>query len=200
MQNNGGSLVAQAVVQLAAAKGLRSVTLVAPGGGIEWSALSPHLTALGGTLVLGEGDALKHEFLKTMRDLPPGALGLNGSGGSAANSVARALARGATLVTYGAARRREAALSAALDLFTVGDLSARGFSLQAWAEKQNGAALAADIAAAAAACASEEGGGKELKRASVSFLVAREPFEDFSAALKRATAAVTDRPVVLRMK
>ena len=196
VQNNGGSLIAQAVIQLARAKGVRTITLVAPGGAIEWSALQPHLTALGGTLVLSEADALKHEFLKTIKDLPPGALGLNGSGGAAASAVAHALRQGATLVTYGASRRKEAALTAPLSFFTESALTAKGFSLHAWARARGEKALRADIAAAALACSAEEG----KPHAAATFLVAREPFEDFAAALKRTTAAVTDRPVVLRFK
>ena len=196
MQNNGGSLVAQAVVQLAAARGLRTVSLVREGAGPEWEALSPHLTALGATLVLPERAAGKHEFAKTLRDLPPGALGLNGSGGAAALAVARALGKGATLVTYGAASGREAALAAPLDLWTVGDLTARGFSLSAWLAALSAPARAAEVAEAAAACASVE--GKEgAKRAAVALLVAREPFADFAAALKRSGAPGNARPVVL---
>lgn len=186
VQNNGASTVAQAVVQLAAAKGVRTVTLVRPGTGPEWDQLVPHLTSLGATLVASEEEAGRHEFAKTLKDLPAGVLGLNSSGGAAATLVARSLAQGATLVTYGTAGRRPA-ITVPLDLFTARDLTLRGFNLDAAVKAGARAARDAEVAGAV----------KAVADGSVKLLVAREPFKDFAAALERTYRPSNQRKVVL---
>jgi trans-2-enoyl-CoA reductase len=187
--NDGANLVSQALVQLAAARGLKTVTLIRADTGPHFDVLSPHLTALGAGMVLSEAAAATHAFTKTLADFKGGVLGLNASGGAAALTVARALAPGATLVTYGTASRRTPALTAPLDLFTAADLTLRGFSLGAWAARTAKGARDSEVAAAAKAVSGAA--------PAVRTLVAREPFADFGAALKRATAAVCERPVVL---
>jgi NADPH:quinone reductase-like Zn-dependent oxidoreductase len=189
VQNNASSLVSQAVTQLAAAAGVRCVSLVrAPGGaGASWSDVAPHLSSLGATLVVSEEQAGRHEFAKTLRDLPAGVLGLNSSGGAAATLVARALAPRATVVTFGAAAPRAAALTAPLDLFTAADLTFRGFSAAAHL-----GALPKDARDAAA----REAAGLVASGA-VKLLVVREPFSGFAAALKRAYALGAERQVTL---
>lgn len=189
MLNDGANLVSQALVQLAAARGVKTVVLVRPDSGPRFDAYSPHLSALGAGLVISEAAAASHAFTKTLADFKGAVLGVNASGGAAALTVARALAHGATLVTYGTASRRTPALSAPLDLFTAADLHARGFSLGAWAARTAPGARSGEVAEAAKAVAGSA--------PAVRLLVAREPFADFAAALKRATAPVCERPVVL---
>ena len=189
MLNDGASLVSQAVVQLAARAGVKAVTLIREGTGPAFDALSPHLTALGAALVVSEANAATHAFAKTLRDFKGAVLGLNASGGAAALTTARALAPRATLVTYGTPSRRTPALTAPLDLFTVSDLTLRGFSLGAWAERTQKEGRDGEVAAAARAV----GGAAPA----IKLLVAREPFADFALALKRATAPGTERPIVL---
>ncbi len=185
--NNGGSLVSQALVQLAKAKGVTTVTLVAPGSGPAWKDISPHLTAVGASLVVGEGEAATHEFKKTLADFKGAVLGLNSSGGSAALTVARSLAPGGTLVTFGTSTRRTPSITAPLDIFTALNLTLKGFNLEAALRGLDKGARNGEVAGAASSVAAGE----------VKLLVAREPFADFNAALKRATTPGVERPVVL---
>jgi mitochondrial enoyl-[acyl-carrier protein] reductase / trans-2-enoyl-CoA reductase len=182
VQNGAGSTVGQAVIQIAAAKGVKTVNLVRHGG--EWAKVVAHLQGLGATTVVAEEQAGKHEFRKTLADVGAGTIGLNSTGGAAAGLVARALAPGATLVTYGSSSGRP--VSAPLDLFTHKDLSLRGFNLEASLGKLDKAerdAFARDAVAAVA-------------NGSIKLLVAREPFRDFNVALGR-TLSPHQRKVVL---
>lgn len=180
--------MAQAVVQLASARGVRVIVLVRPGSGPEWDKLSPHLTSLGAALVVSEAEAARHEFAATLKDYPGAALALNSSGGDAATVVARALAPGGTLVTYGS-WGRAAALRAPLDLFTAHDITAKGLNLDAWLRSLPRAQRDAEVKGAVAAVAS----------GAVRLLVAREPFADFGAALARTYRPSNERKVVLTM-
>ncbi len=177
MQNNGMSMVGQAVTQLASAAGARCLSLVrlAPGRELSWAEIVPHLTSIGAALVVSEDEASRHEFAKTLKDLPPAVLGFNSSGGAAATLVARSLGRGATLVTYGSAARRPA-VALPLDVFTAGDLRARGFN--AAAHLASLSKTDRDAVAQSAAALVSTG--------AVKLLVAREPFRDFGDALGRA--------------
>jgi trans-2-enoyl-CoA reductase len=184
VQSGADGLVGQAVVQLAAAKGVKTVNIArgSPAGG--WAKLSEHLQGLGATAVVSEEAADKHAFRRLLADLAPAKLGLNGTGGAAAGAVARALGEGATLVSYGgsaASGGRASALQLPLSLFAQKDLTAKGFSLDRALSQQPKAARDAAAREAVAAAAS----GK------VRLLVAREPFKDFAAVLPRALAAVS---------
>jgi NADPH:quinone reductase-like Zn-dependent oxidoreductase len=190
MLNNGSSLVSQAVVQLASKAGLRSVSLVRSDSGIEWEKLAPHITAIGATLVVSEAQAGRHEFAKTMADLPKAKLALNSSGGPAALLLARHLAKGATLVTCGSEGRR-AAISAPLDIFTAQDLSLRGLNVEAWSAGLSKEARDKAVAEAVGSLFAAEGAWR------LRLLVAREPFKDFAVALKRTYAPGNDRQVSL---
>jgi trans-2-enoyl-CoA reductase len=182
VQNGAGSTVGQTVIQLAAAKGVKTVNLVRHGG--DWSKVVAHLQGLGATTVVAEEQAGKHEFRKTLADVGAGKLGLNATGGAAAGLVARALAPGATLVTYGSSSGRP--VSAPLDLFTHKDLTLRGFNLDK--AVGSGDKAARDTLAREAVAAVANG--------SIKLLVAREPFRDFGVALGR-TLQPHQRKVVL---
>ena len=189
MLNDGANLVSQALVQLAASRGIKTVSLVRPGTGPAFETLSPHLTALGASIVLRETEAASHVFKKTLADFKGAKLGVNASGGAAALTVARALAPRGTLVTYGTASRRTPAISAPLDLFTASELALKGFNLALWGAAAPKETRDADIAEATRAVSGAS--------PAVKLLVAREPFSDFTAALKRATSAGNERTVVL---
>ncbi len=172
VQNGAGSTVGQAVIQLAAARGIITVNMLRQHP--EWAKMVAHLQGIGGTSVVSEEAAGRHDFRKMLADFPPPKLGLNGVGGAPAGVVARALGAGATLVTYGAASGRP--VSVPLDLFTHKDLTLRGFSL---AKAAGGASKAERDAAATAAVSAVTSGA-------VTLLVAREPFADFNIALERS--------------
>lgn len=141
-------------------------------------------------VVVDEDFARTPAFAKTLADLPGPKAGFNSVGGVSGGVVAKALGAGASFVTYGSASRQAVRLPASL--FTGKGLVARGFNLEA---ALAGKPKAARDAAVQAAIADVRGTPKEAK---VKLLLAREPFADFGAALKRATTR-GQRKVVLVM-
>ena len=98
--NNGASAVGQALIQYAAAAGLRTVAIVPKASVSDWANAVYHLQGLGATIVVDSGLAGTPAFAKLLADLPPAKLGVNGSGGACFKAVASAVAPGATVVTY----------------------------------------------------------------------------------------------------
>ena len=225
VQNNAGSTVGQAVVQYAAAKGLLTVNIMRPRG--DWGAIVNHMQGQGATIVVDEDYARTPAFGKLLADLPPPRLGLNSVGGPAFTSVARALGRGASLVTYGGVARQPLRLSSAL--LTAKGLTLKGFSLAEAVAGMDKPARDAAVGAALADVRGGDAGGWGWGRnntavsppsvtplpntpmyifqssslivflaARVKLLVARESFGDFGTALKRSLAR-GERKVVLVM-
>ncbi len=120
MQNAANSGVGQYVIQLAAAKGIKTVNLVRD------TACAPTLEKLGADLILADDDSA--------RDHLPGnckpALALNAVGGDSATRVMGMLAPDATLVTYGAMSRKALKVPNSFLLFR--NLSLQGFWLTRW--------------------------------------------------------------------
>ena len=127
------------------------------------------------------------KFARLLADLAPASLGLNGTGGSAASSVLRALAPGAELVTYGCMSGQP--VRAGTDVFTLRGITLSGASLHASLTAMPKAARDAAVRAAV----DDVSGGEQAR---VRLLLAREPFADFPAALARAVRA-GERTVVL---
>lgn len=182
VQNNAGSAVGQAVVQVAAQHGLRTLNIVQSNGAFE--DVSTHLKAFGGSVVISDAHAARYEFVtKVLADLPKAKLGLNGAGGAAASAVARALAPGSTMVTYDSNGKP---VSAPLSWFTQQALTLQGFNLAAKLASMPKAELDKVVEDALAQVAA----GK------FKVLVAREPAKDFELALKRALST-PERQIVL---
>lgn len=155
IQNAANSAVGRAVLQLACARGLRVVCLVRDRPGIQ--AVMEELRAMGAAAVactssLDGGSSKKRQ--EALRGLPPGALGLNAVGGPSACEVARLLAPGATMVTYGGMSKQSVELSTGAFIFR--DLRARGFWLTAWTRT----ASPADVTKALEECATAMRDGK----------------------------------------
>lgn len=115
--------VGMAVAQLGAARGLRVVTIIgnAPASAEAIATLKEH----GSYMAVTDAYARSAAFRKLLADLPVPRLALNGRGGPAATDAARALAQGATLVTYGGA-----AVQVPASLLVARGLRLEGFSLQ----------------------------------------------------------------------
>lgn len=182
VQNNASSAVGQAVIQLAAERGLRTINIARPTP-TGWADLSHHLTGIGGSVVVDEAAASRAaEFRKLLADVPAPKLGLNGVGGAAAAAVARSLGAGATLVTYGGR-----ALSLPAATFTSKALTLKGVRASDVAGLVKGGSDKSARDAAVRDAAAKIAAGK------LKLLVAREPFADFGVALKRATSG--DEPL-----
>lgn len=120
IQNGATSAVGQAVIQIAAAKGIKTVNVVRERPNMDETVSS--LRALGASLVTTE--ARLASDLKAS-GLPAPALALNCVGGSAALAVTKPLRPGGVMVTYGGMSQQPVSIPTSLLIFK--DISFRGF-------------------------------------------------------------------------
>ncbi len=123
IQNAANSAAGRAVIQIAHELGLKTVNVV------RRAELLTDLRAEGGDVVLLEGEKLRDE----VREQTAGAeirLGLNAVGGESALRLMNCLARGGTLVTYGAMSLQPLKIPNGLLIFK--DLRFRGIWINKW--------------------------------------------------------------------
>ncbi|MEP7071611.1 MAG: 2-enoyl thioester reductase domain-containing protein, partial [Verrucomicrobiota bacterium] len=123
IQNAANSAAGRAVIQIAHELGLKTVNVV------RRAELVTDLRAEGGDVVLLEGEKLRDE----VREQTAGAeirLGLNAVGGESALRLMNCLARGGTLVTYGAMSLQPLKIPNGLLIFK--DLRFRGIWINKW--------------------------------------------------------------------
>jgi mitochondrial enoyl-[acyl-carrier protein] reductase / trans-2-enoyl-CoA reductase len=150
VQNAANSAVGGYLVQLAKARGIRTVNIVR-----RASAQGP-VQALGGDVVLVDGDDPGRDDLAArVREATSGAsiaLGIDAVGGLATGRLAQAVAAGGTLVNYGAMSGEDCAISPAALIFR--GITLRGFWLARWfktAPPQTRAAVFGELAGLIAA-------------------------------------------------
>lgn len=184
IQNNAGSTVAQAVVQLAAKKGVKTINIMRPRD--NWDDYVNHLHGLGATIVVTEEFTRTPDFAKLVADLPAPKLGLNSVGGASAATVANALGDNATFVSFGAMETQAVQVpnAALVDK----NITVRGFNFSKWMASLDASAREAFIASTL----------EDARTESVRILLASEPFVDFDAALTRAMEP-GERKVVMVM-
>lgn len=125
LQNAANSAVGRCVIQLAKALGLKTASLVRRAG------LIAELESLGGDLVLEDTpEAGKILKAKLQENEAKPLLALNAVGGDSAATLAKSLAPGGTLVTYGAMGKKPLTLPNGLLIFN--DLRAAGFWITRW--------------------------------------------------------------------
>lgn len=134
VQNAANSGVGRAVIQIAKARGIRTVNVVRRPG------LEMELRAAGADVVLEEGIGLGKRIDAAIEGAPLW-LGLNAVGGDCALELAKALTPSATLVTYGAMAKQPLSLPNGLLIFK--DLILRGFWISAWYRRASASELAA---------------------------------------------------------
>ncbi|XP_060164943.1 enoyl-[acyl-carrier-protein] reductase, mitochondrial isoform X1 [Globicephala melas] len=154
IQNASNSGVGQAVIQIAAALGLRTINVVrdrcvgrpdpstplgpfhlAPAGAHvstrpDIQKLTDRLKNLGAHHVVTEEELRKHEMKNFLKDVPQPQLALNCVGGKSSTELLRHLAPGGTMVTYGGMAKQPVIASVSLLIFK--DLKLRGFWLSQW--------------------------------------------------------------------
>jgi mitochondrial enoyl-[acyl-carrier protein] reductase / trans-2-enoyl-CoA reductase len=136
VQNAGNSAVGRAAVQLGREWGLRSISVVRHREGEEMDKLRQEMVALGADAVITEKelaakDAKDHIEAITGGERPK--LGLNAVGGQATLDMAKQMAKGGHIVTYGAMSRKPLTIPASLLIFK--DLHFDGFWLSAWSDR-----------------------------------------------------------------
>nr|XP_031539466.1 enoyl-[acyl-carrier-protein] reductase, mitochondrial [Vicugna pacos] len=128
IQNASNSGVGQAVIQIAAALGLRTINVVRDRPDIQ--KLTERLRNLGADHVITEEELRKHEMKNFLKDVPQPRLALNCVGGKSSTELLRHLAPGGTMVTYGGMAKQPVIASVGLLIFK--DLKLRGFWLSQW--------------------------------------------------------------------
>jgi len=127
--SNGG--VGLAVAQYAFSKRLRTINIVRQGN--YYTETVERMKQLGAYIVCPPDYVNSWEFRRTISDIPPPKLALNGLGGPSVAQLARVLAPGGTLVTYGGASLQPVQVPTSALMFN--DINLRGFWLPNWIEK-----------------------------------------------------------------
>ncbi|XP_023075186.1 enoyl-[acyl-carrier-protein] reductase, mitochondrial isoform X2 [Piliocolobus tephrosceles] len=112
IQNASNSGVGQAVIQIAAALGLRTINVVRDRPDIQ--KLSDRLKSLGAEHVITEEELRRPEMKNFFKDMPQPRLALNCVGGKSSTELLRQLARGGTMVTYGGMAKQPVIASVAM--------------------------------------------------------------------------------------
>lgn len=99
IQNAANSGVGQAVIQIAAARGINTINVIRDRP--EFTELSDKLKAIGASHVIKEEALRKHEIKELFKTCPKPKLALNGVGGKSATELLRHLQIGGSMVTYG---------------------------------------------------------------------------------------------------
>ncbi|KAI8632824.1 NAD(P)-binding protein [Xylariaceae sp. FL1651] len=139
VQNGANSGVGRAAIQLGRLWGYRSINVVrARPDPADTQSLKDELTRLGATHVVTEDEFLAREFKDRVAEWTRGAregirLGLNCVGGKSAQTIAKTLGTGGTMVTYGGMARQPVALPTGLLIFK--DIRFVGFWLSRWADR-----------------------------------------------------------------
>ncbi|KAG2011554.1 trans-2-enoyl-CoA reductase [Coprinopsis cinerea AmutBmut pab1-1] len=131
IQNGANSAVGQAVIQIAAAEGYKTINLVRNRDNID--RLKDQLTKLGATHVLTYDDLTDkstRDKIKQWTGGKPIRLGLNCVGGKETTLMARYLGQDAHLVSYGAMSKQPLSLPTSLFIFK--NLTANGFWQSQW--------------------------------------------------------------------
>lgn len=126
IQNAANSGVGRCAIEIAKARGLKSINLV------RREELIPELKALGADHVLLDDDNLRHK-IKEITGGKPIKLALNTVGGDSAFRLTFTLAPGGIMVTYGGMSKQPIKLGTGLLIFK--DIQMRGFWVSRWYKK-----------------------------------------------------------------
>ncbi|XP_003471303.1 enoyl-[acyl-carrier-protein] reductase, mitochondrial isoform X1 [Cavia porcellus] len=128
IQNASNSGVGQAVIQIAAALGLRTINVVRNRPDIQ--KLTDRLKGLGAEHVITEEELRRPEIKNLLKDVPEPRLALDCVGGKSSTELLRHLAPGGTMVTYGGMAKQPVTASVSLLIFK--DVRLRGFWMSQW--------------------------------------------------------------------
>jgi len=134
IQNGANSMTGLSVIQIAASRGVKTINIIRRAR-TDYPALVERMKQYGATVVIGDDYSRTSEFRKLISDQPKPKLALNCVGGATATEMARLLAPGGTLVTYGGMGLKPVEVPTGTLIFN--DLRLRGFWLTRWYE-QNG--------------------------------------------------------------
>ncbi|XP_044523894.1 enoyl-[acyl-carrier-protein] reductase, mitochondrial isoform X1 [Gracilinanus agilis] len=128
IQNAANSGVGQAVIQIAAALGLRTINVVRDRPDLQ--KLTDRLKGLGAEHIFTEEAMRRPEMKDFFKNFPRPRLAFNCVGGKSATELMRHLGHGGTMVTYGGMAKQP--VTASVSSFIFKDLKLRGFWLSQW--------------------------------------------------------------------
>ncbi|XP_062254830.1 enoyl-[acyl-carrier-protein] reductase, mitochondrial isoform X2 [Platichthys flesus] len=128
IQNAANSGVGQAVIQIAASRGVNTINVVRDRP--EFTQLSDRLKAIGATHVIKEEALRRPEFKELLKRFPKPKLALNGVGGKSATELLRHLQIGGSMVTYGGMAKQPVTVPVSALIFK--DVKVRGFWVTQW--------------------------------------------------------------------
>lgn len=133
IQNAANSGVGQAVIQIAAARGISTINVIRDRP--EFTQLSDRLKAIGGTHVIKEETLRRPEMKELFKACPKPKLALNGVGGKSATELLRHLQVGGSMVTYGGMAKQPVTVPVSALIFK--DVKVRGFWVTQWKRDQS---------------------------------------------------------------
>ncbi|XP_056141803.1 enoyl-[acyl-carrier-protein] reductase, mitochondrial isoform X2 [Lampris incognitus] len=128
IQNAANSGVGQAVIQIAASRGINTINVVRDRP--EFTQLSDRLKAMGASHVIKETTLRQPEMKELFKTCPRPKLALNGVGGKSATELLRHLEIGRTMVTYGGMAKQPVTVPVSSLIFK--DVKVRGFWVTQW--------------------------------------------------------------------
>ncbi|XP_010729915.3 enoyl-[acyl-carrier-protein] reductase, mitochondrial [Larimichthys crocea] len=128
IQNAANSGVGQAVIQIAAARGINTINVVRDRP--EFTQLCDRLKAIGATHVIKEEALRRPEIKDLFKTCPRPKLALNGVGGKSATELLRHLQFGGSMVTYGGMSKQPVTVPVSALIFK--DVKVRGFWVTQW--------------------------------------------------------------------
>jgi trans-2-enoyl-CoA reductase len=183
IQNAANTGVGQAVVQIAKARGIKTINIIPDSP--ESDNVTEYLQSLGADIVVTESYASSTKFSRLVADMPTPSLGINGAGGDAATAVARTVGDGSTVVTYGGS----APVRVPTSVLVGKGVTLSGFSLARWhasASQEERTTMVNEIASLA------QNGNLQSK-------VTKLPFSDILSILENGIAPSNDTTTVVTM-
>eukprot|EP00802_Teleaulax_amphioxeia_P013133 Tamp_13181.p1 GENE.Tamp_13181~~Tamp_13181.p1 ORF type:complete len:398 (+),score=102.21 Tamp_13181:87-1196(+) len=185
--NGANTLTGQALVQLASARGIKTVAVMTHTH--NFAEISGHLKACGATVVAAEHTVNKCFQMKDlMSALPAPKLALDGVGGDSGRALSRLLPKGGTLVCYGDVDASgKDAMGEEFMIPSEKNIAVKNFYLSEWASN----AKAADKTAMMSELAGLVSAGK------LALLLERMSFTDHRLALRKGWEMMRERRLVM---
>lgn len=133
IQNGANSAVGQAVIQLAALRGIKTINVVREDG--DYDLTNQHLKSLGATVVVTADYLGTGRFKELVSDLPAPKLALNCVGGKSSLELAKALGKKGVHVTYGGMGKEAVLVGTGSLIFH--DITLKGFWLSEWVKESS---------------------------------------------------------------
>jgi len=135
IQNGANSMVGASVIQLARERGIKTINVIRDKDPVSHMKVVEVLKQLGGDVVLGESYFHSPRFQEIIADLPAPKLGLNCVGGQNGTNIARSLANGGTMVTYGGMSLKPVTVPTSTLIFK--DITLKGFWMTRWYQQHS---------------------------------------------------------------